>query len=136
MSEQITLDGEYVTRDGLPARVICVDRKGTLPPVIALVMEDGDELQKGYYPGGHYLASESRHRYDLVPKPKTHKRTVWFAWLTDCDDVLHFPSKAHADRYIEKYADDYLALTGPHEFEFSEGQGLPAGLGAEGEGKA
>lgn len=130
MSEQITLDGEYVTRDGKPVRVICVDRKGTLPPVIALVMEDGDELQKGYYPGGHYLASESRHRYDLVPKPKTHKRTIWLAWGRN-----ELPCVCSSERNAQEAWPARLAVTGPHEVEFTEGQGLP-GLEAEGEGKA
>jgi len=37
----ITLDGEYQTRDGRPVRVLCVDRNG-LYPVVAMIGDSQD----------------------------------------------------------------------------------------------
>ena len=73
----ISMDKEYTTRDGRPVRVLCVDKKNTEYPVLALVTDGHDsELVEAYTAGGRYYFSKES-RYDLIEKPKTRKITVW-----------------------------------------------------------
>jgi hypothetical protein len=73
----IELGKKYTTRDGRPARVLCVDRKGDICPVVALVASkvDDSDLVVQYTSDGHANKSVDKSGLDLIPVPE--KRTVW-----------------------------------------------------------
>jgi hypothetical protein len=68
--------GQHVkTRDGRDARVICVDRKWDVAPIIALVPEDdGREGTYAYNTEGRHLCDQASGA-DLIPPKRSG--TVW-----------------------------------------------------------
>lgn len=90
MSEKITMEGKYQTRDGRAVRVLCVDVKHADYPVIALITdEDGAEGIESYTPSGKLCSAEDVIEYheDLVPLKKKkmiyvnfykNRNAVWF----------------------------------------------------------
>lgn len=118
----INMTDEYQTRNGEKRRVLCVDAPGG-SPVIAI---DQYGVVTRYLPDGRYrLDAESS--CDLQPVPKKHKRTVWLAHFEN-GSVLAYQNKANVD-YVAIHSRDAIAITGPHEIDFTEGEGL---AGAEG----
>ena len=59
--------GEYKveTRDGRPARVICWDRKGSLPLVVLVPTKNGDEYSYDYTSDGSYHLGTRKSELDL-----------------------------------------------------------------------
>jgi len=117
MSE-ITMDREYVTRDGKAVRLLCVDKSGDPWPVVALVAEDDRDRLVAYLADGRYsrvCASD----IDLIPKPKRHKRTVW---LNVYENIVF--GFAHESRASADHCDhDRIACLELH-LDFAEGEGL------------
>lgn len=62
---KITLTGKYTTRDGRPVRVLCVDAKGPRP-VVALVMDGGNEVTRTYSEVGERDSEHPRCAIDLI----------------------------------------------------------------------
>jgi hypothetical protein len=118
MSELITMDREYVTRDGKPVRVLCVDLRGDEWTVVALVQNECRERLITYRADGRYSAiSESKE--DLIPKPKRHKRTAWMNVYPDYPGNVH-ESRAEADGLSGAGRIACLEL----HLDFAEGEGL------------
>lgn len=67
---------EVVTRAGRPARIICYDVKCGGYPIVALVLESGDEQPIMYTEDGYCYSDRSRCNLDLLLKPKTE--TLWY----------------------------------------------------------
>jgi hypothetical protein len=68
MTQKITMDGKYKTKTGKPVRILCVDRKHSTYPVVALVSEDsGVEATKAYTAEGFYYGDKTEHDSNLVP---------------------------------------------------------------------
>ena len=75
MITKITMEGKYQTRDGKPARVICLDADVSVYPVIALVKDIyGLEVIKAYTEEGLLYAGREN-TDDLVPLKE--KKTVY-----------------------------------------------------------
>ena len=67
--------GEYKveTRDGRPVRVICWDRKGSLPLVVLVPTKNGDEYSYDYTSDGSYHLGTRKSEFDLfivTPEPE------------------------------------------------------------------
>lgn len=63
---KININSFYRTRSGLPARILCVDRKNTEYPVISLVNIDNQEIILTHTEYGQYAMSKPENDYDLV----------------------------------------------------------------------
>lgn len=80
MEHKITMTGQYQTRDGRPARVLCVDAAGVYP-VVALVKPRGDSVE---YPvsfsadGFFWCGGQTPSQQDLIPVPAKFCATRWF----------------------------------------------------------
>lgn len=56
----------YRTRGGSPVRILCVDAKDPLYPVLALIeMKEDREFPASYTKDGFYLIEKTEHEYDL-----------------------------------------------------------------------
>jgi len=66
MGNKITMEGKYQTRDGKPARVICLDAKDYHYPVIALVPDSEGRDEIITYTADGCVYSEREHISDLV----------------------------------------------------------------------
>lgn len=68
------------TREGLPARIICTDRKGRYPIVALVYQADGclagEEVTLYYRKSGKFATSEKESRFDLVNVPLTSEEYV------------------------------------------------------------
>ena len=62
----ISMDKKYRTRCGYPVRVLCVDKKDSLYPVLALVNENVKEFTASYTATGFQLSDGSSTIYDLI----------------------------------------------------------------------
>ena len=74
-----------VTRDGMPVRIICTDKKSLNFPVVALVtskIEDGEITYTYTTEGRNLLEKESRK--DLFFAPEKHE-----GWITVYHDLKH-----------------------------------------------
>ena len=120
---EIKLDGEYQTRDGRAVRVLCVDARDTVRRAIVLVMLNNCEHPYRYSIDGKCLSYITNGALDLIEKPKKHKRTYWLAhYVNGC--MSSYIGESNVDYLREHYGPDHIAITGPHEIEFVEGEGL------------
>ena len=63
----IDINKKYKTRNGLPARIVCVDRKSKGDyPIVALVKEKESEHAVFYTIDGLYIADNKEHPYTLI----------------------------------------------------------------------
>ena len=63
----ISMDKKYKTRNGLPVRILCLDRKGDMYPVIGLVtIENGAESIHTFTADGRFNFSPEGDSYDLI----------------------------------------------------------------------
>lgn len=69
------------TRNGLPVRILCTDKKGG-QPIIGLINEGMQETATSFSADGQYLPSISPgHRWDLQNVPERHKHAdLIIAW--------------------------------------------------------
>jgi hypothetical protein len=110
--------------------VLCVDRAKPDVPVVALVQMDSGWESAFYYRQNGQAANGEGRQLDLLPVPKKHKRTVWLLHGRHMLDLPHpFLLREQAEEHWRRWRNDYLQITGPHEIEFTEGEGLG---GAEG----
>ena len=79
------------TRNGLPARIICANVLGDYP-IIALILEDGEERAHTYTAHGSFFGVGSS-KFDLVNIPE--RKEVYFNWYGY--KGAH-PSRADADK--------------------------------------
>ena len=56
---------KVITRDGLPVRILCYDRLDTEYPIVALIMEDGEEDMNSFCLNGCYYDDHEHSKYDL-----------------------------------------------------------------------
>jgi hypothetical protein len=96
----ISLDKQYKTRDGRNVRVLCVDRKSAVYPVLALIETGDDEDVACFTADGFYYANKNRSkcRHDLIEvqpfvfipevgrKYKSRIGEVWTILLTNTGD--------------------------------------------------
>lgn len=129
MSEQITLDGEYVTRDGREHRLFVVDaRFPTAWPVRGEVKSDkGEWLDMSWNQHGKSALIFCRD-YDLLPKPKRRMAWGWcYSPYRSIEELVERSGGCEVPVRVE-FVDDK-----PVSIELAV---IPAGLEAEGEGKA
>lgn len=81
------------TRDGRPARIICVDRQNKYP-IVALVTEAGQELVCLFTRAGKNYAIGPESDEDLVNIPQRHER--WIVVGHGGDSVVLHRSEADA----------------------------------------
>ena len=121
MSKPITMDGEYVTRDGREVRVLCVDLNHPEFTVAAITQgASGFDVLRQYRRNGRYW-DHSESDLDLIPKPKRHKRTVWVNVYGNPN--AHYgvhPSRSLADASAAHGRTACLEL----HLDFAEGEGL------------
>lgn len=67
-SKPVDLTKPVQTRDGKPVRILCTDRRHLDCHVVALVLVDGNELVRSFYPDGRYLGGGANDN-DLVNVP-------------------------------------------------------------------
>lgn len=89
MNHKINMTETYTTRDGRPARVLCLDAKG-LWPVVALV----EDVAARFTLDGQ---NKYETNYDLIPAPKAHKVVLWVNVFAD---GLH---EAHRNKQAADY---------------------------------
>jgi len=61
------------TRDGRPARIVCINRKNGRSLVALIMNENGTESTHDYYPDGNFYVQSvggPEHPLDLVPEFK------------------------------------------------------------------
>ncbi len=63
---KISMDKKYRTRCGYPVRVLCVDMKNELYPVVALVKNMDFEGMFNFTSEGNYVFQANGHKYDLI----------------------------------------------------------------------
>ena len=123
---KLKLGGEYQTRDGHPARVLCVDALDDVSRAIALVRLDNCEYPYRYKLNGKCLSEGFAGDLDLVEKPKKHKHiyyTAHFLGKQGQSTMTTYWSRESAV-YCNSGNQYLIAITGPHEIEFTEGEGL------------
>lgn len=106
----------FQTRDGRPARVLCIDLKSQGAPVLAAVkFNDGREEVYSYAEDGTWYVGSGTH--DLIPRPVRRRK-----WINIYKNQEHystlFDSKEDADG---RNGMDRIACI---EIEFTEGEGL------------
>ena len=111
---KIMMEGEYQTRDGQKRRVLCVDAPGRLP-VIA-ISQSGQVYR--YLDDGRSSDDACDQPFDLVPVRKRHKRTYWLVHHVNGFIEVSFREPAWKNLPYQ------LAITGPHQVDFVEGEGL------------
>lgn len=117
----IRMDGEYQARDGSPRRVLCVDAPGCYP-VIAI--DDRGHLYKHVADGG--WLGDSTDVNDLIPVPKKHTNIYYAAHFRgkqgQATMTCYWSRESAVD--CNRHKEYLIAITGPHEIEFTEGEGL------------
>ena len=120
MSELITMDREYVTRDGREVRIWCVDAKcDSTFRVRGEHLDNCGAWMPATWDAHGRWGGCNTHYYDLIPKPKRHKRTVWLNVYPDYPGNVH-ASRAEADRLLGAGRIACLEL----HLDFAEGEGL------------
>ncbi len=116
MTDKITMDKKYTTRDGRPVRVLCVDAKDEVYPVIALIDRDGTEGCFSFTSSGQWDTDEEGDELDLIEEKPRIKR-----WLNVYPD--HFGRVCHKTR---KGADMVAGATriACIEIDIEHGEGL------------
>ena len=114
----ITLDKEYQTRDGRPARVHATDISGDRPVLASRLDHKGNWVAYDYYPNGRLKLGEET-PLDLIEKPKTHKIVGYVNVFKDGDYQI-YPSRAFADQYLDAMPDRIACKR--IEFEVQEGE--------------
>lgn len=84
----ITMTGKYQTRNGDPARILCVDAPGDRP-VVAIV----GELVYLFTPSGIVFGGAAGHHLNLIPVPVTHEIDVWVNVYADGGARVHRTKK-------------------------------------------
>ncbi len=111
---EITMDGEYVTRDGRDA----VPLARVSDRIIGYTVEcDGSIRPRMWHPSGVQHADHTS-RHDLIPKPKRHKRTVWLNVYDNIVFGFAHESRASADHWDN----DRIACLELH-LDFADGEG-------------
>ena len=113
--EKIQMGKEYQTRDGRPVRVLAVDVKNDIYPVLALITRDGREASEGFTAEGFLWHTRDESPSDLIPVPQKHVRWVNFYNDTDFAGSVYF-SKKEADSRAAKRRIARVRV------EFEEGQ--------------
>lgn len=114
----ITMDGEYQTRDGRPRRVLCVDALSTTGFSVITIDRVGNVNR--YMSDGRFTRLADTHPEDLIPVPKKHKRTYWLVHWSNLTSSYATDPRLDSPVPLIKP----IAITGPHEIEFTEGEGL------------
>ena len=111
------MDKQYTTRDGEPARVLCVDRKGNDKPVVALVTSkrDGIEYMAAYAADGKSYYDRSDDLIEVKPK-----RTVEL-WI---NHYKYASPVAHLIKPNPEHKNPNCIATTHHTITFEEGEGL------------
>ena len=117
-SNPITLDKEYQTRDGRPARVYAVDICGSKPVLASYLNDDREWVFTTRLSDGRFKSGEESH-LDLIEKPKTHK-IVGYVNVFKNGDYQVYSSRAFADQYLD--AMPYRIACKRIEFEVQEGE--------------
>ena len=66
MTETIDMSKTYTTRNGMPVRILCVDKPGEMP-VVALVDRGGVESIETYTARGKWLTDDANaYAFDLI----------------------------------------------------------------------
>lgn len=96
-SNKIEMHKKYRTRSGLPVRVICVDRKDSGYPVVALIDENGHEFSFYASKDGRFSYREDRpHPFDLV------EVSEWDDFKQDDKVLVSEDGKTWYKRYFNK----------------------------------
>ena len=98
------------TRDGREVRIICFDAKNEKYPIVALVMDDGEERARSFTSKGYYFTDEIKRNNDLMMA--TEKKRGWMH-IYKYDDGSYgyigeiYETKEQADRAFK--ADNYVS---------------------------
>jgi len=96
------------TREGLPARIICWDRKDDYYPILALVERNNKEILISVTDRGHVFNDERCSNGDLFMVPVKHE-----GWVIidkgSCFCEIH-ESKEKAMEFAEREEYDYTAI--------------------------
>ena len=65
-SNLISMDKKYKTRCGYPVRILCVDRKDTVWPVVALINGEDSECLTSFSSKGMFVDESIKHDFDLI----------------------------------------------------------------------
>ena len=108
---------KYQTRDGLTARVLCVNLNRPLYPVVAAITnEDGIEVIWYFTDEGRFINTNVDRVEDLIPKPKRIKG--WINVYPYCYIYGLYPTKKEADENADPQR---IACI---EIDVEEGEGL------------
>lgn len=117
----ISMDKKYVTRDGRPVRLICIDETLERYPVIGVIGNEDEPsswTKKGYYL--HYETETGPN--DLVEVKE--EKTVDFGWLNIYPNNV-FGGVAHATKeQADKRADPHRIACVHLLVKYKEGDGL------------
>jgi len=124
----IKLDGEYQTRDGRAVRVLCVDAEfASSLSVVALIKDrDGFDTTASFCSDGYYMPSRSETMNDLIPAPKKHTNIYYAAHFRGKQGQATMSTYWSRESAVDcnRHNENLIAITGPHEIEFTEGDGL------------
>lgn len=111
--EMISMDRKYRTRDGREVRIYAVEEY----VIHGAMMRAGRWAIVEWFPNGIWL-SGSEHPYDLIEVKPPITRTYWLVHYRAGDAILYWARK---EKPVDTAA---IAITGPHEITFQEGDGL------------
>ena len=125
----ISMDKQYRTRDGHEVRLLMTDGGGYYP-IVGAYFGEGIWREASWTSDGCYNTNGIHKRLDLIEvKPKI-TRTYWMVHSQHLAPALFWKGDQYDSNPKERalaYAKAtayVLAITGPHEITFEEGEGL------------
>ena len=116
---KIEVGGEYVTRDGRRVEVLRVGVNAGWSVLALVTEENGRQFVLGLDSEGRTTATSEPF---IIPVPKKHTRRIWLVhWKCGGSNSLERECNA---AYLAEHGRNILAITGPHEITFTEGDGL------------
>lgn len=117
-NKPVDLTKPVQTRDGRAARILCTDRKHLDCPVVALVLVDGSELVRSFYPDGRYLGGGANDN-DLVNVPPKVVSEAYRNIYRDGSVGAKFTTKAAAQLEAAQGAIGIIKLTTYNDGSFA-----------------
>jgi len=112
------------TRDGKPARILCIDARGDLP-IVALVGAPGESeyVQRYTADGCAYLGQRGTpsSRLDLINVPEKRVLHVWVNVHSDEDVVIGYSSVDLAEQWARRDRVSCVYIV----HEYTVGEGMP-----------
>jgi len=109
------------TRDGLPARIICINARGDLPLIALVKFPNGSEEVRWFAEDGSYNSADPQSRRDLINVPEKRTLDLWLNINSYGNIIVGFTSVDQANRNA---APDRVSCVHIMH-EYTVGEGMP-----------